>query len=85
MANNFEQFARNSLQFRPSDIRLMLERVHSHVVKPRMSAEELLEVVQGLGYDSRGFRRPDRAGAADIELGALRVVRAMRRSCCWRC
>ena len=50
MANNFEQFARNSLQFRPSDIRLMLERVHSHVVKPRMSAEELLEVVQGLGF-----------------------------------
>jgi len=52
MASNFEQFARNSLQFRPSDIRLVLERVHSHVVKPRMSAEELLEVVHGLGFAS---------------------------------
>ena len=57
MANNFEQFARNSLQFRPSDLRLMLERVHSHVVKPRMSAEELLEsevliYLQGLGFPS---------------------------------
>ncbi|MCU4178810.1 hypothetical protein [Bosea sp. BH3] len=52
MANNLEQFARNSLQFRPSDIRLVLERVHSHVVKPRMSAEELLEVVRGLGFQS---------------------------------
>jgi len=50
MVSNLEQFAHNSLQFRPSDIRLMLERVHSHVVKPRMSAEELLEVVQSLGF-----------------------------------
>jgi hypothetical protein len=52
MANNFEQFARNSLRFRPSDIPLMLERVHSHVVKPRMSAQELREVVRGLGFET---------------------------------
>jgi len=52
MANNLEQFARNSLQFRPSDIRLVLERVHSHVVKPRMSPEELLDVVRGLGFET---------------------------------
>ncbi len=52
MANNIEQFARNSLQFRPSDIRLVLERVHSHVVKPRMSPEELLDVVSGLGFET---------------------------------
>ena len=52
MASNFEQFARNSLEFRPSDVRLMLERVHSHIVKPRMSAEELRKVVTGLGFAS---------------------------------
>lgn len=52
MATNIEQFVRNSLDFRPSDFRLMLERVHSHIVKPRMSARELLDVVRGLGFDS---------------------------------
>lgn len=49
---NLQQLARHSLQFRPSDVRLVLERVHSHLVKPRMSAEELLDVVRGLGFDS---------------------------------
>jgi hypothetical protein len=52
MTTNLQQFARHSLQFRPSDIRLMLERIHSHVVKPRMSADELLEVVRGLGFET---------------------------------
>lgn len=51
-AGNLQQLARHSLQFRPSDVRLVLERVHSHLVKPRMSAEELLDVVRGLGFDS---------------------------------
>lgn len=52
MATNLQQFAHNSLHFRPSDIRLMLERLHSHIVKPRMSADELLEVVRGLGFET---------------------------------
>lgn len=52
MTNNFEQFARNSIQFRPSDVRLMFERLHSHIVKPRMTADELHAVVAGLGFVS---------------------------------
>lgn len=52
MAGNLERFVRDSLQFRPSDIRLALERLHSHIVKPRMSAQELRAVVKGLGFDS---------------------------------
>lgn len=52
MAGNLERLVRDSLRFRPSDIRHALERVHSHVVKPRMSPGELRAVVKGLGFDS---------------------------------
>lgn len=52
MANNLEQFARNSIHFKPSDVRLVFERLHSHIVKPRMSADELREVITGLGFAS---------------------------------
>lgn len=52
MASNLQQFAHNSLHFRPSDIRHILERFHSHVVKPRMAVDELREVVRGLGFET---------------------------------
>jgi hypothetical protein len=52
MRENVRQFAENSMQFRPSDLRLVMERIHNHVVKPRMSAKEMREVVACLGFES---------------------------------
>lgn len=41
-----------NLPFKGSDISLVLERLHSHTLKPRMSPEEFSETIFALGYNS---------------------------------
>ncbi|TPI33494.1 hypothetical protein FJW08_05865 [Mesorhizobium sp. B3-2-1] len=36
----------------PSDIKLVAQRLHDHAFEPRMSAEEIRQLVVSLGYDS---------------------------------
>lgn len=52
MKDNLLLFARNALDFRLSDIRLVLERFRNHLVSPRMSGPELSDVVHRLGFAS---------------------------------
>lgn len=52
MHENIRQFAQNTLQFRPSDLRLVLERVKNHVTHPRMPASQLREIVNCLGFET---------------------------------
>ncbi len=52
MRENMRQFADNTLQFKPSDLRLVLERLKNHVLRPRMPASELKEIVSCLGFPS---------------------------------
>lgn len=51
MHTNLQQFARNSLAFTPSDIPLVLERLHSHTLKPRMSPDEFRSTMSALGFE----------------------------------
>jgi hypothetical protein len=50
MYDNLKQFARHSVTFRPSDVRLMYARMHNHAISPRMPPEKLLEIVRALGF-----------------------------------
>jgi hypothetical protein len=52
MHENLRQFAHNTIEFRPSDLMLVLERVRNHIVSPRMPASQLREVVGCLGFKS---------------------------------
>jgi hypothetical protein len=52
MRANLSQIVSRSPIFRPSDIGLLLERLHTHAIKPRLSPEEFLEVVASLGFSS---------------------------------
>jgi hypothetical protein len=49
---NLRQFAKNSMRFTASDVSLVLERVHSHALKPRMTSDEFIETVHALGFES---------------------------------
>lgn len=50
MHPNLQQMLRRSPLFKPSDLRLLMERVHTHTLKPRLSPEEFAEVVASLGF-----------------------------------
>jgi DNA-binding transcriptional regulator YiaG len=52
MRANLAQIVSRSPIFRPSDIGLLLERLHTHAIKPRLSPEEFREVVASLGFSS---------------------------------
>ncbi len=52
MKENVRQFTKNAIEFRPSDLRLVLERIKNHVVSPRMPAAQLTEIVICLGFVS---------------------------------
>ncbi|GGH16306.1 hypothetical protein GCM10007036_16910 [Alsobacter metallidurans] len=53
---NISQFAKRSRELTPSDVPLILERIRSHLVMPRMTPEEFRAVVTQLGFSStRGF------------------------------
>lgn len=52
MHANLTQFVSRTPLFRPSDIGLLMERLHTHAIKPRMSPEEFHEVVTLLGFSS---------------------------------
>ncbi len=50
MQDLLRQFA--IIPFRGADWALVLERLHSHTLKPRMSPEEFSETILALGYTS---------------------------------
>lgn len=52
MHPNLTQLVMRSPLFRPSDIGLLMERLHTHAIKPRLSPEEFLDVVASLGFSS---------------------------------
>ncbi len=52
METNLERLAKRSLELRPSDLRLLLQRVHTHTLSPRMSPEEFRETVLALGFET---------------------------------
>jgi hypothetical protein len=52
MKENMRQFTKNAIDFRTSDLGLVLERVKNHLVRPRMPASQLKEIVQCLGFET---------------------------------
>ena len=52
MKENVRQFTKNAMDFRASDLNLVLERVKNHLVRPRMPASQLTEIVQCLGFET---------------------------------
>jgi hypothetical protein len=49
---NLAQILKRTPIFKPSDLSLLFERVHTHTLKPRLSAEEFAEIVASLGFKS---------------------------------
>jgi len=52
MHTNLAQILKRSPLFRASDLTLFFERVHTHTLKPRLSAEEFAEIVASMGFES---------------------------------
>ena len=52
MHPNLAQILKRSPLFQPADLKRLMERVHTHALKPRLSPEEFLEIVTSLGFAS---------------------------------
>lgn len=52
MHPNLRQFAQRSREFRPSHLRMTLERVRAHLLLPRMEPAEFVATIQALGYET---------------------------------
>jgi hypothetical protein len=52
MKTNLAQFVKNSRDFGPSDIPLVIERIRTHLVMDRMEGAEFRDTIKALGYFS---------------------------------
>lgn len=50
MHSNLSQMLNRTPLFRPADLGLFMERIHTHAIKPRLSAEEFGETIASLGF-----------------------------------